>query len=253
MDIRPLPVDIGLVVPAHKERERIGGVLRLAQDLAGRGLVQAVCIVSHCSNDGTAEFAADFDPSFQVIETDQPGRKDTPLLVGIQALRGYSSIMTMDADLHFGHLPEEEHVSKGSFAEQMISVHQESGGEFAVLSPLDNGWYSQFVPHAGLTGQRILPTDLILGMPFAGMNGWGFEIKTSLEAWRKGILKTIDQGVQHTPKIDKHGRIQGFIDNVSMGVRVADAGLAHMIAIESNPRGYLTVAEVLNERFALAA
>lgn len=221
---------IRAIMPAHNEASRIEAPLEVMASLAQQNVIDGTLVISHNSTDGTTEIARGFDSSVEVIECFEPGKKDTALMAGIKVVaKTANTFFHCDADLNDLSIDE---------ANRMVDVYQGMSATHMVVVPLsheDNEDMYDAINGVvgGFSGQRIVPAKMVLDMPYSGMNGWGYEIKTTLEAIKHRALAVIDGeevSIFHSPKSEKYGHLEGLLANLSMAKSIGTAAMLHMAA-----------------------
>jgi len=187
-------MDIGVVVPAFNEEERLPSVLSV---VTACPFVRQVIVVDDGSQDNTARVAEQF--GVRVIRLAYNRGKAGAVWVGLQEIR-QPVVVLLDADLK-GLYPD--HVDALARPIALDSVDMtlgifKGGGIWTDLSHRLPPW---------VTGQRALPLERVHQLPDFSDLGYGLEATLSKFAsehhWR---VKTVMlQGVSHVMKEEKLG------------------------------------------------
>lgn len=214
-------MDIAVLIPAHKEAERIGATVSAALRIPG---VTRVVVVDDGSEDATPELAE--KAGAKVVRLVFNVGKGAALEAGAARLENADIILMLDgdlaetaeqgvallapviageADMAVARFPRPE--GKAGFG--MVKGLARWG-----IARLGNGW----MPEAPLSGQRAMTRDCFLAVrPFA--TGYGVEVALTVRALNAGFRIT---EVETTMAHDATGRdLSGFVHRGRQFVHVA--------------------------------
>jgi len=205
-------VDIGVIIPAFNEEERLPSVLSVVTACSS---VRQVVVVDDGSQDNTAGVAEQF--GVRVIRLAHNRGKAGAVWVGLQEIR-QPIVVLLDADLK-GLCPD--HVDALARPVAVDSVDMTLG-----IFKGGRIWTDLFhrLPR-WVTGQRALRLDRLHQLPDFSDLGYGLEATLSKFAsehhWR---VKTVMlQGVSHVMKEEKVGYRRALADRVGMYWEVGKA------------------------------
>jgi glycosyltransferase involved in cell wall biosynthesis len=181
--------DIATIIPAFNEARTIGNVLRAVRAAAG---IREIIVVDDGSEDNTALVAR--GEGTKVIILDKNMGKAAALLEGIRCTDA-DTLLLMDADI-IGLTAE--HI------ERLLEPVQNRRADMAV------GVFSEDVIHRTmpfLSGLRVVPRELICGIPDLYDAGFGIETLISRHARASGhrIEEVLLDNITHLTKSEKFG------------------------------------------------
>jgi hypothetical protein len=204
-DKQVMGVDIGAVVPAFNEEERLPNVLSV---VTACPFVRQVVVVDDGSQDNTARVAEQF--SVRVIRFAYNRGKAAAVWTGLQEIH-QPVVVLLDADLKGlcpGHVYALARPIALDSADMTLGIFK-GGGVLTDLSHRLPPW---------VTGQRALPLERVHQLPDLSDLGYGLEATISKFAgehhWR---VKTVMlQGVSHVTKEEKLGVRRAFTARAGM-------------------------------------